>query len=96
MPRSAAELEAALRFLGIYDGETRADLAVGFEAPNVDAAEVEALIAARLAARKPATSRRADRIRDELAAMGVAARRTRKIRPSATGDDRHHLGGAGG
>ena len=68
----AAELKATLQFLGVYDDESRADLSVGQTAPEVDAAKVGELIAARLAARKAKNFKEADRIRDELAAMGVA------------------------
>jgi len=69
---TAADLAAALKFMGIWDGETRDDLAVGMAAPSVDAAAVEALIQARLAARKAKNWAESDRIRDELAAQGIA------------------------
>jgi cysteinyl-tRNA synthetase len=69
---TAADLAAALKFMGIWDGETRDDLAVGMTAPAVDAAAVEALIQARLAARKAKNWAESDRIRDELAAQGIA------------------------
>jgi cysteinyl-tRNA synthetase len=69
---SAEALKSTLRFMELYDDERRAELAVGFEAAQIDAAKVEALIAARLAARKAKNFKESDRIRDELAAMGIA------------------------
>ncbi len=71
-PEAAAELRATLDFLGIYGGETRAALNVGVAEVAVDAEQVEALVAARLAARKAKDFKESDRLRDELAAMGVA------------------------
>ncbi len=65
-------LRATLDFLGLYGGETRDELNVGFEAKAVDAAKVEGLVAARLAARKAKDFKESDRIRDELAGMGVS------------------------
>jgi cysteinyl-tRNA synthetase len=53
--------------------ETRADWdARKQEASGVDAAQVSALIADRTAARARKDWKESDRIRDELAAMGVA------------------------
>ena len=69
---TAAELRATLEFMGLYGGETRDELNVGVEAVEVDADKVEALVAARLAARKAKDFKESDRLRDELAAMGVA------------------------
>ena len=68
---TAAELKAALQFLGLCDNETADDFFVGATAAQVDAGKVEALIAGRLAARKARDFKEADRIRDELAGLGV-------------------------
>jgi cysteinyl-tRNA synthetase len=70
-PDRAGELKATLQFLGVYDDERADDFAVGPAAVEVDTAKVEALIAARLAARKAKDFKEADRIRDALAGMGV-------------------------
>ena len=67
----AQELRATLEFLGLYGGEAPQDILVGLDAPEVDEAAVETLVAARLAARKSKDFAESDRIRDELAAMGV-------------------------
>lgn len=71
-PETAAELKSTLEFMGIYGGETRDELNVGVEAVIVDAGKVEALVAARLDARKAKDFKESDRLRDELASMGVA------------------------
>ena len=42
-----------------------------YDAAKVDGSQVEALIAARLAARKAKNFKEADRVRDQLAGMGV-------------------------
>jgi cysteinyl-tRNA synthetase len=68
----AAQLKATLQFLGLYDNETRQDLNPGHEVRHIDGAKVQSLIAARLAARKAKDFKESDRIRNELAAMGVA------------------------
>jgi cysteinyl-tRNA synthetase len=69
---SASQLKATLQFMGIYDNETAQDLNPGFENRKVDGVKVASLIAARLSARKNKDFKESDRIRDELAGMGVA------------------------
>jgi len=56
--------------LGILQLEPDAFLQAGSE-KRVDAAKVEALIAARLAARQTKDWAKSDQIRDELTAMGI-------------------------
>ena len=69
--QTAAELRATLEFLGLYGGEVRDDFRTRPEV-SVDAAKVENLISARAEARNSKDFGEADRIRDELASMGVA------------------------
>ena len=66
----AAELRATLELMGLFGGETEADLNL---APSVvvDRAKIEAKIAARVEAKKRKDFAESDRIRDELAAMGI-------------------------
>ena len=71
-PGVAAELKATLSLIGLYGNETREALNPGFEERVVDHAKVDGLVVARLAARKAKNFKEGDRIRDELAAMGVA------------------------
>ena len=71
---AARQLKATLQFMGVYADEQKADFAVGMETRSVDAAKVDALIAARSAARRNKDFKEADRIRGELAAMGVELR----------------------
>ncbi len=66
----AAELRATLEFLGLYGGEAPAALSLA-PAAEIDRAHVDALIAARLDARRAKDFKESDRIRDELAAMGI-------------------------
>jgi len=67
---AAADLAACLEFLGISTFDTR-------QMPLVHRAEVDALILARDAARKSKNFAESDRIRDELAAMGVVLKDTK-------------------
>lgn len=73
-PAAAAGLAARMKelgaVLGILQLEPNAFLQAGAE-KSVDAAQVEALIAARLAARQNKEWAESDRIRDELTAMGI-------------------------
>ncbi len=68
---TAGELRATLEFMGLYDGEKPEELNAGYEPRSVDAAKVEALIAARNAARKSKDFKEADRLRGELTALGI-------------------------
>ena len=65
----AAQLRALAEPLGILQGDAESFLH-GVEG-NVDVAQIEALISARLQARTDKNWAESDRIRDELAAMGV-------------------------
>jgi cysteinyl-tRNA synthetase len=78
-----AQLRATLAFLGLYGGETVDELNVGAIAADIDAAKVDGLIAARLAARKAKDFKEGDRIRDELAAMGI---KLKDAKDPSTGD----------
>ena len=66
----AAQLKQLAGVLGVLQLEPEAFLQAG-AAGKVDAAEVEALIAARLQARADKNWAESDRIRDQLTAMGV-------------------------
>ncbi len=65
-------LKTSLKFLGLYDNEVLAQVNVGQEVYNFDRFAVDDLITARLAARKAKDFKESDRIRDELAGMGIA------------------------
>jgi len=68
---ASMRLSKALTFLGLWSGETALEVfSYGYN--TVDGANVELLISARLEARKAKNWAESDRIRDELAAMGVA------------------------
>lgn len=71
-----ATLSASLRLLGFL-GESAADWASRRPTADIDEARVNALIAARLDARKAKNFAESDRIRDELAAMGVVLKDTK-------------------
>jgi cysteinyl-tRNA synthetase len=64
-------LKTAAQFLGVYDNEKAADIAVGYEVVDMDSREVDRRIAARNAARAAKNFKEADRIRDELETMGI-------------------------
>jgi cysteinyl-tRNA synthetase len=66
-----AELKATLQFLGVYDDEARADFDLLAERRDIDPAVIAPLIEQRLAARKAKNWAESDRIREELAGMGV-------------------------
>lgn len=70
-PEVASELKATLGFLGLYGSETREDFNVGVERAEIDEARIETLVAARLEARKRKDFKEGDRIRDELAGLGI-------------------------
>ncbi len=70
---AAIQLNVALRFLGIWNGE-KTDEIYGYGVNVGDGPselEIQALIDARTAARARKDFKESDRIRDELAAMGV-------------------------
>ncbi|WP_075216645.1 cysteine--tRNA ligase [Mongoliimonas terrestris] len=70
LKQQPAALAATLRMLGFL-ADTPAAWAARRPAADVDAAAVNALVAARLAARKAKNFAESDRLRDELAALGV-------------------------
>ncbi|WP_186418833.1 cysteine--tRNA ligase [Bosea sp. CS1GBMeth4] len=69
---SASAVVAAARILGLLQHSPASWRASKIAGAGVDTALVEALIAARLAARRAKNFAESDRIRDELAAMGIA------------------------
>ncbi len=67
------QLKACVKFLAVFHNETQADLLPGNKVTSFeDSKLVEVKINARLAARAAKNFAEADRIRDELAAMGIA------------------------
>jgi cysteinyl-tRNA synthetase len=69
--RLKGELIAAGKLMGVLQQEPASWFGAAKEAAGVDGAEVERLIAARLAARKAKDFKEADRIRDAITALGV-------------------------
>ena len=67
-----AEFVGTLRFLGFLGETAEAWNARRRSAAGIDVARVEALVAARLAARNARNFAESDRLRDELAGLGVA------------------------
>ena len=69
----ARKLAASLKWLGIWNGEQSADIySYGYDGRSGPSeSDVRPLIAARNAARKAKDFKEADRIRDELASMGI-------------------------
>jgi cysteinyl-tRNA synthetase len=75
--RHGAELAASLDLLGIADAQATGSAFLQRKAQEVDGDAVERLIAARNAARATKDFAEADRIRGELAAMGVILKDSR-------------------
>jgi cysteinyl-tRNA synthetase len=69
--RERSELAASLRLLGFLSETAEAWKGRKQQASGIDAKQVDALIAARTAARARKDFKESDRIRDELAAIGV-------------------------
>jgi cysteinyl-tRNA synthetase len=66
----AAELRASLEFMGLYGGEAPEALDLSPRVA-VDKDQVQALVDARVAAKAARNFKEADRLRDELLAMGI-------------------------
>jgi cysteinyl-tRNA synthetase len=66
----AAELRATLEFLGLYGGEAPQALSLAPKA-KVDYVAIQTLIDARTAAKAARNFKEADRLRDEIVALGV-------------------------
>ncbi|MGN6573869.1 MAG: cysteine--tRNA ligase [Pseudolabrys sp.] len=69
--KARGDLAASLRLLGFLHESAAQWAARRQQAANIDASKVQSLIDARAAARKAKDFKESDRIRDELAAMGV-------------------------
>jgi cysteinyl-tRNA synthetase len=72
------EFAASLRFLGFLSETAAAWNSRKQQASGVDAAQIDGLISARTAARARKDFKESDRIRDELAAMGVVIKDSRE------------------
>ena len=70
-PQGAADLKATLEFMGLYGNETPSSLELGSRVLSIDEGEINRLIAGRLTARRNRDFKESDRIRDELAGLGV-------------------------
>ena len=66
----AAELRASLEFLGVYGGEKAAELSLAARG-SLDYVAIQKLVEARSAAKAARNFKEADRIRDEIVALGV-------------------------
>jgi len=75
--------KASLQFLGLYENETLGEVNVGYEVRHVDSQRIIEAIAARSSARKAKNFKEADRIRDELTAMGI---QLKDAKDAATGE----------
>ncbi len=77
---AARKLNSALRFLGIWNGEKTDEVyGYGYEVQSGPSRfDVEPLLEARAAARARKDFKESDRIRDELAAMGVVIKDSRE------------------
>jgi cysteinyl-tRNA synthetase len=69
--RDRSEFAASLRFLGFLSESAAEWKGRKQQASGVDAVQIDGLISARTAARARKDFKESDRIRDELAAMGV-------------------------
>ncbi len=79
---AAADLKATLAFMGLLGHETADELNVGKRPDAIDKDKVAALVQARLDARKQKDFKESDRIRDELAAMGIALKDAKDPQPA--------------
>jgi cysteinyl-tRNA synthetase len=76
-PEDVSRLKASLQFLNLYQDETQNELNPGYEITSEHEREIEEMIAARNEARKARNFAEADRIRDELSAMGIQLKDSR-------------------
>jgi cysteinyl-tRNA synthetase len=71
-------LAGTLRFLGVRPAAYAAWKEQHAPKPEISEVEIERLVSSRLAARKAKNFAESDRIRDELAAMGVVLKDTKE------------------